>query len=259
MNKEKAFEELIRRRLLKASINFETQKAIGGVKPDFVVYTPDGRLIIIETKTWPKRRGITTRAAQQAKLYEKAIGADRAFIVVEDLKHGRVSEGVVTPDELIEALTKEFGRQPRLAKNMGTEPQKKAKAPKKPQKTIFAAMPFDPRYEDVYFFAMAYAAESIGATCQRVDQAEFSSDIVQKIHEFIAESVGVIADLSEAKPNVLYEAGYAHALERPCIHICSTPLKEMPFDVSHWNTIEYKIGQIHVLKEKLAKRLKAVI
>jgi len=69
----------------------------------------------------------------------------------------------------------------------------------------------------------------------------------------------VIVDLSEAKPNVLYEAGYAHALRKPVVHICSTPLSELPFDVRNWNTIAYRRGQTALLREPLARRLKAVM
>ena len=44
------------------------------------------------------------------------------------------------------------------------------------------------------------------------------------VRTLIRESSAVICDLSEARPNVLYEAGFAHALDKPTIHICSTPL-----------------------------------
>jgi hypothetical protein len=40
---------------------------------------------------------------------------------------------------------------------------------------------------------------------------EFQGSVVDEIQRLIRQSVAVIVDLSEAKPNVLYEAGYAHA------------------------------------------------
>ena len=60
-------------------------------------------------------------------------------------------------------------------------------------------------------------------------------------------------------PNLLYEAGYAHALNKPCIHICSTSTEKLPFDVSHWKTTMYHPGQTHKLAKELAQRLKAVL
>ncbi len=58
---------------------------------------------------------------------------------------------------------------------------------------------------------------------------------------------------------MLYEVGYAHALRRPTIHISSTPMGEVPFDVAHDNTIAYGMGQTHALRDRLAKRLPAVL
>ena len=84
-------------------------------------------------------------------------------------------------------------------------------------------------------------------------------DIVKEIKRMIRGSKAVIADLSGSKPNVLYELGIAHALRRPTIHICSTPLSKLPFDVRNWRTLEYKRGQTHQLARILSKRLKVLL
>jgi nucleoside 2-deoxyribosyltransferase len=110
-----------------------------------------------------------------------------------------------------------------------------------------------------YFVAMSFAAEQVGAACKRVDQTEFTGDIVQEIKRLISESVAVIVDLSEGRANVLYETGYAHALEKPTVHICSTDFSQLPFDVRNWNTIKYNRGQTTLLKQPLAERLGKVI
>jgi nucleoside 2-deoxyribosyltransferase len=110
-----------------------------------------------------------------------------------------------------------------------------------------------------YFVAMSFAAEQVGAACKRVDETEFTGDIVQEIKRLISESVAVIVDLSEGRANVLYETGYAHALEKPTVHICSTDFSQLPFDVRNWNTIKYNRGQTTLLKQPLAERLGKVI
>jgi nucleoside 2-deoxyribosyltransferase len=252
MLREKELAEQVARSLHEADIQFDTEVAIGGVQPDFVVYAPDGRKFVIEIKAWEKTLGFRNRAAHQAELYRTAIGADRAFVVVDGLERSRVSEGVVTTDRLIPALEEEFAKK--------EQPSRKRKPIQpSPEKDVFAAMPFAREYDDVFLVAMAHAAKSIDAVCKRVDREEFSGDIVQQIQSLIRNSIAVIVDLSESKPNVLYEAGYAHALGKPTVHICSTPLNELPFNVAHWNTIEYHKGQTWRLRTKLAKRLKAVV
>ena len=80
-------------------------------------------------------------------------------------------------------------------------------------------MPFDLQYDDVFFVAMTHAARQVGSVCRRVDQEEFTGNIVAEIKRLIRTSEVVIVDLSEAKPNVLYEAGYTHALDKPVVHI----------------------------------------
>jgi nucleoside 2-deoxyribosyltransferase len=91
-----------------------------------------------------------------------------------------------------------------------------------------------------------------------VDQTEFSGDIVEEIKRLISESIAVIVDLSEGKANVLYEAGFAHALRKPSVHISSTDLSELPFDVRNWSTIKYNKGQTTAIRKPLVKRLGAV-
>jgi hypothetical protein len=165
-------------------------------------------------------------------------------------------EGVISVSEVATTLgrvevKRDFGTSP-----MMMEPYGPLRAP---DINVFAAMPFAEEYEDVFFVAMAYAAEQAHAVVRRTDQEPFEGDVVGRIHTLIEQSTAVIADLSEAKPNVMYEIGYAHALRRPTVAICSTPLEDLPFDVRNWNVLPYKKGKTHELRERLAKRLKASV
>jgi nucleoside 2-deoxyribosyltransferase len=98
---------------------------------------------------------------------------------------------------------------------------------------------------------MTYAAEGIEAACVRVDKEQFSGEIPAKLKQMLQESIAVIADLSEARPNVLYELGFAHALNKAVIHICSSPLEELPFDVRNWSTLSYALGRTHEFRNQL--------
>lgn len=252
MTNSNNFKEQIAADMKKAEIPFLRDIAKGGLLLDFLVFGPDGSKIVVAVKRWQKEPGFQKRAAQQARHYHEVAGADHALVVVEKLKRSRISEGVVTGDRLVEALYDLFsGGQPAAPSDTGQ--------PGVQQPTIFAAMPFDPKYDDVFFVAMAYAAESVGAVCRRVDRVPFSSDIVAQIKTMIEDSLAVIVDLSESKPNVLYEAGFAHGLAKKTIHISSTPLKELPFDVRNWQTMKYELGQTYAFREQLALQLKGII
>ena len=43
------------------------------------------------------------------------------------------------------------------------------------------------------------------------------------------------------------------------VHICSTPLADLPFNVRQLNTIHYEINQIHLLEEPLAECLQEIV
>ncbi len=237
-------------RLRRAEISFVTKKAVGGLMPDFIVAAPDGRQIIVETKQWDFP-GFTSQASKQAERYQEAVKADGMFVVIPALKRNMPSKGVVTLEGLIPALQAEF-----QAKSTG---QSQSHEPKVVRRSVFAAMPFAPQYEDVFFLAMRHAADEVNAICERVDRREFQGNIVDEINRMIKRASAVFVDLSESKPNVLYEAGIAHTLKKPCLHLCSTPLDKLPFDVSQWKTTPYKIGQIHKLRQVLTRRLKEVL
>src|SRR5581483_1823082 len=248
MAEDKDLEDLIAGRLRAAGLKFATERAVGGLAPDFVVYAPDGRQFIVQTRDWDFP-GLTMEASRQAQHYQDAAKADGAFIVIPGLKRNLPSKGVVTVEGLIPALQAEM-----QTEKSRTNPAEVTRI----DKLVFAAMPFAPQYEDVFFVAMSYAAEQVGAVCDRVDRREFQGNVVDEVHRMIRKASAVIVDLSESKPNVLYEAGYAHALKKPCVHICSTPLEKLPFDVAQWKTTRYEPGQTHKLRRDLTQRLKAI-
>jgi hypothetical protein len=249
----KEFEDRLENILRKAGFDYERQPSIGGLRPDFVVTGPHGETVILAARAWDPRGGNTARAFRQVALYKKATGADQALIVMPELKKNYKRRGVIKVDAVVPTLRKLFLR-PEAPARRAAEPE-----PESARRMVFAAMPFASEYDDTFFIAMSYAARRVGATCKRVDRAEFSGDIVEEIKRLIAASAAVIVDLSEAKPNVLYEAGLAHALKKPTVHICSTPLTDLPFDVRNWNTIPYSRGQTVKLQEPLARRLQAVM
>jgi hypothetical protein len=245
-------EERIADLLRQANFEFMREKPIGGLRPDFLVTGPRGQTVIIEAKAWPPTRENIERASHQAQQYLAATKADQALVVLAGLQHDVDHPRVVSPQGLIDALIELFSETRK-------KPQTHTPAPPAEERIVFAAMPFDGKYDDTYFVAMSHAARQIGAACERVDHAEFSGDIVEEIKRLIRASVAVIVDLSESKPNVLYEAGFAHALGKPVVHISSTDLAVLPFDVRNWNTLPYAVGATTALKDPLAKRLKTVM
>jgi len=232
-------------------VPFESNVPVEGLQADFVISDPSGAFIIIEAKTWEPNESNLKRATNQATLYERATKADKVYFVIDGLDHGDAGEGVLAFSQLLDVLP---STSTKLRMRSGMFPEVQYS-----ESIVFAAMPFAAEYDDIFFVAMSYAAKSVGAVCRRVDLEDFGGDIVAEIKRLIYSSVAVIADLSEAKANVLYEVGYAHALDRPTVHICSTPMDELPFDVRNWSTLQYKRGQTYEFQERLGTRLKSLL
>ncbi len=269
-----ALVQKIARMLERARLDYERDPEIEGLRLDFLVHGSNGQSLIVEAKSWWSPSSGVGRAIKQAQHYKQVTGADHALLVVDSHKRGKLGPGVVGLDALLAEITKAFGPGVARAKSAAytsratRRSHKKANsrstlaptsAQKRAKPNVFAAMPFSGRYDDTYFVAMAHAAKKCGAVCERVDQGDFSGDIAEEIRRLIRSSAAVIVDLSESKPNVLYEAGYAHALNKPVVHICSTSFDDLPFDVRNWNALQYEIGRTAALRSPLARRLRVAL
>lgn len=120
-------------------------------------------------------------------------------------------------------------------------------------------MPFAKTYDDTFEVGIQGACLKLGYKAIRVDHQNFVGDIVSEIKKLIKKSVAIIGDLSDSRPNVLYEIGFAHASKRKVVQICSTSMDNIPFDVRNNRTIPYEKGQTMKLKGNLIKELRAIL
>ena len=97
--------------------------------------------------------------------------------------------------------------------------------------------------------------KKFGLTCIRVDEIPDSGKISDQILEAIAESKYVIADLSGARPNCYYEAGFAHALGKEMI-LTIRDGESAHFDLQGHRFIQWKTESDY--KKQLTKRIKAL-
>jgi hypothetical protein len=127
--------------------------------------------------------------------------------------------------------------------------------PAPPRPHVFVAMPYADEFEDVYEFGIYEPVRRCGFICERVDQAAFTGDILERIRRRIETAELVIADLTGGRPNVYLEVGYAWGKGIPVIFIAKD--EETPhFDVRAHRCIYYKrIGQLARDLEKLLRGL----
>lgn len=118
----------------------------------------------------------------------------------------------------------------------------------------FVLMPFDEQFDDIYNFGIKAACKEANAYCERVDEQIFEeTSILARIYNQIANADLIIADMTGRNPNVFYEVGYAHALNKPTV-LLTQNAKDIPFDLKHYPFIVYN-GKIGNLKPELTKRI----
>ena len=106
----------------------------------------------------------------------------------------------------------------------------------------FVAQPFDKaKFDDRYCDIIEPAVTACGLACYRVDWDSSAEVPVHIMEERIAQAALVIVEITEDNPNVWYELGYASALNKPIIMVCSDERQPpYPFDIQHKNILSYR-------------------
>ena len=113
----------------------------------------------------------------------------------------------------------------------------------------------DPYLDDVHD-AIKEVANQLGLIAERVDEPATNAPITDRILESIQRAEYVIADLTHSRPNVYYEAGFAHALSKTPIYIARANTA-VEFDLKDYPVIFFR--NIRELKAGLTKRLKGLM
>lgn len=122
----------------------------------------------------------------------------------------------------------------------------------------FAIMPFATEFDDVYTaIKETVASATLGQdiTCLRLDELKAAGRITDDLAREIRESALCIADVTENKPNVLWEVGYAMALGKPLI-LVTQAVTTLPFDIQDVRTIPYnRTSLAKTLRQPLAEAI----
>ena len=116
-----------------------------------------------------------------------------------------------------------------------------------PKPFVFVLMPFDEDYNDIYEFGIKAAANEAGGYCERLDEQIFEERMLDRIYNQINKADVIVADLTGKNPNVFYEVGYAHALEKK-VDSLQTQIKEnKTFFTERLDRLDNRIWTIVIL------------
>jgi hypothetical protein len=104
--------------------------------------------------------------------------------------------------------------------------------------TCFVIMPFGPPFDRYFKNIFVPAIEDAGLQAIRADSIFMPSAIMPDIWRFLSEARVLVADLTGRNPNVFYELGLAHALQKPVILVANN-LDDVPFDLRGLRVLGY--------------------
>jgi nucleoside 2-deoxyribosyltransferase len=129
--------------------------------------------------------------------------------------------------------------------------------------TAFVAMCFNPKRSDLkemFESGIERGAEDAGYEAIRVDRTDHLSLVDDEIKALIRKSRFIIADLTEQRGGVYFEAGFAMGLGLQVIWTCEEQEFEkdkLHFDVEHYDFLRWKKGALDVFRKQLQQRIEA--
>ncbi len=122
----------------------------------------------------------------------------------------------------------------------------------------FVAMSFSDGMQSAWVDAIKPAIERAGYTAYRVDEELHSDNLIFKIMAEVKNSRFVVADVTEQKNGVYFEAGYALGLGVPVIwSVRKDDADKVHFDTAQYNQIRWE--SVEQLKESLYDFICAII
>lgn len=104
----------------------------------------------------------------------------------------------------------------------------------------FVIMPFASAFDDVYDAVKRAIDDAVQlpGSCSRLDENRPAGRITERLIQAMHSATFCIADITEERPNVMWELGYAMALQKPTI-VITQGQSTLPFDIADVQTIRY--------------------
>ena len=110
------------------------------------------------------------------------------------------------------------------------------------------------RVGDVVFRLIAEAAEAAGVAIFRLDEVAAGTSFATALKHAIEKAPLLIADISDANPNVMYEVGLAQAQQKPIIFLASSA-RPIPFNLASARVLVYDLTEPDDFVDRLKSAL----
>jgi hypothetical protein len=134
-------------------------------------------------------------------------------------------------------------------------PQRAWAAPPAVEPYVFVLMPFETNWSTNVRNAIDQSCQQVanqfaGLRWERADDIPEPGRITDQIISAIERADVLVADITNSNPNVLFELGYADALNKPII-VLNQQISNTPFDIKDWRQIPYSTDNLPELSRLL--------
>jgi hypothetical protein len=184
---------------------------------------------------------------------------ERKKMIVDRLRLLRKQRPISTLTELINSVS-DSGLRDQLrteleaTRHVGSSQRHAAQIRRNYAFIAMAMDPQDPQLDDV-LDAIKDGAMRSNVVAERIDERATNEPITRRMLKAIEEAEYVVVDLTNPRPNVYYEAGYAQGMGKTPVYVARQGV-EIPFDVQDYPVILYP--NMRELKNSLAERLESI-
>jgi hypothetical protein len=116
---------------------------------------------------------------------------------------------------------------------------------------VFIMMAFKGKGMEEVYSAIAAGCKGLGLHPMRADQTIGSGNIMKDVLTLIHDAEFIVCDLTNARPNVYYELGYAHGVGNNHLNILLT--------AKQGTTLHFDIAQLRVLHYRSTEELRTIV
>jgi nucleoside 2-deoxyribosyltransferase len=125
---------------------------------------------------------------------------------------------------------------------------------------VFVAMSFAPELDEFFTNGIEPGVRAAGYEALRVDRKEHNNRIDDEIIAAIRQTKFLIADFTNNRGGVYYEAGFAKGLGREVIWtVREDHLADVHFDTRQYNFIRWQMGDLSGFAKALQNRIEATV
>ena len=121
----------------------------------------------------------------------------------------------------------------------------------------FVIMPLSGELEELYKYGVKAGVESRNMNCILAEKIADDTNSLCHIVKRIYTAKVVIADVTNKTPDIFYELGLAHGLDKNVIMLTQTSKDELPCGLDNYSVIQYttKVGADRKLKDEIEKAI----